>query len=152
MSLPTIGQKAPDFSLPDADGKTWKRADFKGQKIVLYFYPKDDTPGCTVEGIEFSALLPAFRKKNAVVIGISKDGPVSHKNFIDKYRLKVLLLSDIERKTLNDYGVWQEKKMYGKTVEGTARTTFLIDEKGFVEKIWNKVQAKTHAQSVLDSI
>jgi peroxiredoxin Q/BCP len=147
-----IGSKAPGFKLKDSKGTLVSLSDFKGKQVVIYFYPKDDTPGCTIEAKEFTDLLLQFKKKNAVVIGISKDSTESHDKFICKYNLKLTLLSDPEHQTIEAYGAWQEKKNYGKTYLGITRTTYLIDAKGKVKKIWEKVKALGHAREVLESL
>jgi peroxiredoxin Q/BCP len=148
----TEGAKAPEIVLNNADGKKVKLSDFKGKQVVLYFYPRDNTPGCTLEGRDFSALLPQFKKKNAVVIGVSPDSEKSHCGFIKKHGLTVELLSDPEHAVLEKYGVWQEKSLYGKKHMGVVRTTFLIDANGIIKKIWNKVKVNNHAQEVLESL
>ena len=121
-----VGTKAPAFTLPDQDGKMVSLKDFKGQKVVLYFYPKDNTPGCTKQACNFGELLPQFREKGAVVIGVSKDSVASHKKFQEKFGLPFTLLSDPELKAIQAYGVWQEKNMYGKKTMGVVRSTYLI--------------------------
>lgn len=146
------GAKAPEIVLNNAYGKKVKLSDFKGKQVVLYFYPRDNTPGCTLEGRDFSALLPQFKKKNAVVIGVSPDSEKSHCGFIEKHGLTVDLLSDPEHAVLEKYGVWQEKSLYGKKHMGIVRTTFLIDANGIIKKIWNKVKVNNHAQEVLESL
>lgn len=151
-TLPAEGQKAPDFSLPADDGSTVSLADLAGKKIVLYFYPKDDTPGCTVEAIAFSAQKAAFEAANAVVLGVSKDSIKAHCKFRDKHNLTVRLLSDETGGMLEAYGVWVEKSQYGRTYMGIARTTFLIDEKGTVAKVWPKVKVDGHADDVLAAV
>ena len=147
-----IGDKAPDFTLPDKDGNMVKLSDFLGKRVVLYFYPKDNTPGCTKQACGFSETVEDFQKNNAVVIGISKDSKKAHQNFTTKHNLKIILLSDTEIKTIQDYGVWQEKKLYGKVSMGIVRTTFVIDEKGNIEKIYDKVKAADNPAEVLDYI
>ena len=147
-----IGSKAPDFKLKDSKGKMVSLSNFKGKQVVIYFYPKDDTPGCTIEAKEFTDLLPNFKKKNAVVIGISKDSTESHDKFICKYDLKLTLLSNPEHKTIEAYGAWQEKKNYGKTYMGIVRTTYLIDANGKIKKVWEKVKALGHAREVFESV
>ncbi|MFC1476440.1 thioredoxin-dependent thiol peroxidase [Fibrobacterota bacterium] len=147
-----IGSKAPTFKLNDSKGKTVSLGDFKGKQVVIYFYPKDDTPGCTIEAKEFTDLLPNFKKKNAVVIGISKDSTESHDKFICKYELKLTLLSDPEHETIEAYGAWQEKKNYGKIYMGIVRTTYLIDGKGKIKKVWEEVKAFGHAKEVLENL
>ena len=144
------GEKAPAFSLKNQDGKEISLADCAGRRVVLYFYPRDDTPGCTVEGKEFSALAGEFEKLNTTVFGVSKDSAESHKKFCEKYRFTVDLLSDEEGTMLEVYGAWREKKNYGKTYMGIARSTVVINEKGDIVKYWKTVQAPGHAQKVLD--
>ncbi len=147
-----IGSKAPAFTLPDQDGKMVSLKDFKGQKVVLYFYPKDNTPGCTKQACNFGELLPQFREKGAVVIGVSKDSVASHKKFQEKFGLPFTLLSDTELKVIQAYGVWQEKNMYGKKTMGVVRTTYLIDEKGVIVKAFGKVKAAENPQQMLDEL
>ena len=144
-----IGTKAPDFELPDKDGKLHKLSDYAGKKIVLYFYPKDNTSGCTAQACAFAELYPQFTEKGAVIIGISRDSAASHKRFAEKYNLPFLLLADTDTKVLQMYGAWQEKTMYGKTSMGTVRTTYLIDEQGIIQKAETKVKAKENAQDML---
>lgn len=146
------GMKAPDFSLPDANGKKIRLSDFKGKKVVLYFYPKDDTPGCTIEGCEFTASLNDFTKKGAVVLGVSVDDAESHRKFVQKHDLKVRLLADTKKKAVQLYGVWKQKSMYGKTFMGTIRTTFLVDERGKIIRIWNNATPSGHAKEVLNAL
>ena len=145
-----VGTKAPAFTLPDQDGKMVSLKDFKGQKVVLYFYPKDNTPGCTKQACNFGELLPQFREKGAVVIGVSKDSVASHKKFQEKFGLPFTLLSDPELKAIQAYGVWQEKNMYGKKTMGVVRTTYLIDEKGIIVKAFGKVKAAENPRQMLD--
>ena len=147
-----VGTKAPDFTLPDQDGKMVSLKDFKGQKVVLYFYPKDNTPGCTKQACNFGELLPQFREKDAVVIGVSKDSVASHKKFQGKFGLPFTLLSDTELQVIQAYGVWQEKNMYGKKTMGVVRTTYLIDEKGVIVKAFGKVKAAENPQQMLDEL
>ncbi len=147
-----IGDIAPAISLSDANEQTVTLDQFKGKWVVLYFYPKDDTSGCTVEALDFTAQLPQFRKLNAQIIGVSPDPCQSHRKFIGKHDLKVLLLSDTEQKTLNDYGVWQKKSMYGKEYMGVVRTTYLIDPQGKIAHIWPKVSVNGHADAVREKI
>ena len=147
-----IGTKAPAFTLPDQDGKMVSLKDFKRQKVVLYFYPKDNTPGCTKQACNFGELLPQFREKGAVVIGVSKDSVASHKKFQEKFGLPFTLLSDTELKVIQAYGVWQEKNMYGKKTMGVVRTTYLIDEKGVIVKAFGKVKAAENPQQMLDEL
>ena len=143
------GMQAPEFTLTDKDGKHVSLSDFLGKKVVLYFYPKDNTPGCTHQVCDFAAAYGDFEKKNAVVIGISKDSTSSHEKFAEKYSLPFVLLSDPELQAIQAYGVWQEKKLYGKTSMGVIRTTFLIDEQGKIVKIMPKVKPDTNAADVL---
>ena len=142
------GDPAPDFTLNDKDGKAVSLSDFRGQWVALYFYPKDNTSGCTTEAKDFSALLPQFIKNNAVVVGISADSEASHTRFADKHDLTVTLLSDPDHQALEAFGVWQKKKMAGREYMGIVRTTFLIDPKGIVREVWNKVNVKAHAETV----
>ena len=144
-----IGEKAPDFTLPDKDGKEISLKDFLGKKVVIYFYPKDSTPGCTKQACGFSENFKKFEENNVVVLGISKDSQKSHQNFTNKYDLKITLLSDTERQAIESYGVWQEKKLYGKVSMGIVRTTFIIDEQGNIEKIFDKVKAAENTEQVL---
>ena len=143
---------AIDFSLPDASGKMVKLSDFKGKKIVLYFYPKDNTPGCTTEACDFSANYDKFCDKNAVIIGVSPDGVTSHDKFIAKFNLKHILLSDSEKEVAKAYGAWGLKKNYGKEYEGIIRSTFVIDEAGKIAQIYSNVRVKDHALKVLESL
>ena len=143
------GMQAPAFMLADKDGKMVSLSDFLGKKVVLYFYPKDNTPGCTRQACAFAAAYSEFEKKNAVVIGISKDSVSSHEKFAKKYNLPFILLSDPELQAIQSYGVWQEKKLYGKTSMGVVRTTFLIDEQCNIMKIMPKVKPDTNAADVL---
>ena len=144
------GMQAPVFTLADKDGKVVSLSDFLGKKVVLYFYPKDNTPGCTRQACAFAAAYSEFEKKNAVVIGISKDSVSSHEKFAEKYNLPFILLSDSDLQAIQAYGVWQEKKLYGKTSMGTVRTTFIIDEQGKIMKVMSKVKPDTNAAEVLD--
>ena len=145
----TIGEKAPNFTLRDKDGKNVSLSDFIGKKVVLYFYPKDNTPGCTRQACAFAGLYQDFKNKNIEVIGISKDSTASHQKFAEKYNLPFVLLSDPELKAIQAYGVWQEKKLYGKVSMGVVRTTFIIDENGNIEKIMPKVKPDTNADEIL---
>jgi thioredoxin-dependent peroxiredoxin len=144
-----IGKKAPAFKLPGDDGEAYSLSGCKGQNIVLYFYPKDDTSGCTKEAVEFTALMPKFSKANTVVIGVSRDSVESHAKFRTKHKLKVALGADESGKVTEDYGVWVEKSMYGRKYMGTERTTVLIDAAGKVADVWNKVKVPGHAEVVL---
>ena len=141
--------KAPAFTLEDAEGNKVSLADFIGKKVVLYFYPKDNTPGCTRQACAFAAAYEQFKAKNAVVIGISKDSAASHAKFRQKFSLPFVLLADPELQAIQAYGVWQEKKLYGKTSMGVARTTFIIDEEGFIRHVMPKVKPDTNAAEVL---
>lgn len=147
-----IGNAAPDFCLPDADEKDVCLSQFKGKWVVLYFYPKDNTPGCTTEAIDFTTLKEKFDKMNAVIVGISADSPRSHCNFRDKHQLTIILLSDPEKKVIQQYGVWQLKKQYGREYYGIVRSTFLIDPDGKIAEKWEKVRVKGHAEKVLETL
>lgn len=147
-----IGDKAPDFTLKDKDGKDVSLSDFLGKKVVLYFYPKDNTPGCTRQACAFAGLYGEFKKKNVEVIGISRDSVSSHIKFSEKYNLNFVLLSDPELAAIEAYGVWQEKKLCGKVSMGVVRTTFIIDENGNVEKVMEKVKPDTNASEILAEI
>lgn len=148
----TEGKKAPSFKLKDQDGNYVSLKDFIGKQIVLYFYPKDDTPGCTKEACSFRDNFPDFKDINAVILGVSPDSPVSHKKFISKYNLPFTLLSDEDKETLEKYEVWKEKNMYGKKYMGVERTTFIIDEEGKIKKIFSKVKVDGHDKEVLEVI
>ena len=145
-----IGMKAPAFTLPDGEGNEVSLESFIGRKVVLYFYPKDNTPGCTRQACAFAGAYEAFKQKNVAVIGVSRDSVASHKKFAEKYGLPFILLSDPERTAIEAYGVWQEKKNYGKTMMGVVRTTFIIDENGLIEKIMPKVKPDTNAAEILE--
>lgn len=144
--------KAPEFSLLNQHGDLVSLADFLGKKVVLYFYPKDDTPGCTTEACNFNESLKVFENLNAVVIGISRDTVLSHNKFVGKYSLGFFLLSDEDGSICEAYGVWGEKSMYGKTYFGIKRTTFLIDETGVIKKIWPNVKVSGHREEVIESL
>ncbi len=144
------GMPAPPFEGIDQDGNLVKISDYIGKKIILYFYPKDNTSGCTEEACNLRDNHDAFLKKGFAVIGVSADSEKSHKNFAGKYSLPFPLISDTSKNILNDYGVWQEKNMYGKSYFGTVRTTFIIDEKGIIEKIISKVDTKTHSEQIFE--
>ena len=147
-----IGSKAPDFTLPDQNGKNHSLSDYKGRKVVLYFYPKDNTTGCTKQACAFGELYPQFREKGAVVLGVSKDSVASHKKFEEKYGLPFTLLSDTEKTVIQSYDVWKEKKMYGKVSMGVVRTTYLIDEDGIIIKAMDKVKAADNPAQMLDMV
>lgn len=147
-----VGKKAPDFSLLNQDEKKISLKDYLGQKVVLYFYPKDDTSGCTKEACSFSDDLPKFNKIDAVILGVSPDSVKSHKKFSEKYKLKFDLLADEEKLVLEKYGVWKEKSMYGRQYMGVERTTFIIDEKGKIKKVFNKVKVDAHNKEVLKAL
>src|SRR5690606_18362967 len=149
--MPDVNDKAPEFTLPTGDGETLSLKDLKGKKVVLYFYPKDDTPGCTQEAKAFSELLPEFEKAGAVVIGASKDSVRRHSNFAAKHGLTFPLVSDETGELCEAYGVWVEKSLYGRKYMGIERATFLIDEKGRIRRIWRKVKVKGHAEDVLEA-
>ncbi len=151
MAELTIGDEAPDFRLPRNGGGDISLSDLKGKAVVLYFYPKDDTSGCTAEAIDFSALGAQFEAANTVVIGISPDSVKSHDKFAAKHSLTVMLAADEDRSALEAYGVWKEKSMYGKKYMGVERTTFLVGPDGKIAEIWNKVKVAGHAQAVLDA-
>ena len=144
------GTKAPDFTLEDKDGNTVRLSDFRGKKVVLYFYPKDNTPGCTRQACAFAAAYEGFRERNVAVIGVSKDSTASHRKFAEKYDLPFILLSDPELQAIQAYGVWQEKKLYGKVSMGVMRTTYIIDENGLIEKVMPKVKPDTNAAEILE--
>jgi len=147
--LASEGEKAPDFTLQADDGREVSLSDYRGKKVVLYFYPKDGTPGCTREAVEFRDLIKEFEKQNIVILGVSKDSVKSHQKFKQKHALPFTLLSDPEGKVLDLYSVWKKKSLYGRTFMGTERTTFIIDEDGMVENVYRKVRAKGHAQACL---
>ena len=144
-----VGSKAPEFTLSDKDGKAVSLSDFLGKKVVVYFYPKDNTPGCTRQAQAFAANYAAFQAKHTEVIGISKDSVASHGKFAQKYDLPFVLLSDPDRQAIEAYGVWQEKKLYGKVSMGVVRSTYLIDEQGRVELVMPKVKPDTNAADLL---
>jgi thioredoxin-dependent peroxiredoxin len=147
-----IGQSATAFAAPDRDGKVISLQDFNDRWLVLYFYPKDNTPGCTTQAIEFTAQLPQFQALNATVVGISPDSIASHGKFIDKQKLAIILLSDPEHQIAEDYGVWQLKKFMGKEYMGIVRSTFLIDPSGKIAQIWSNVKVKNHVDAVLAAV
>ena len=147
-----MGTKAPDFTLPDQNGDLHSLSEYKGKKIILYFYPKDNTPGCTKQACGFAERYPQFIEKGAVVLGISKDSVASHKKFEEKYGLPFTILSDPELKVIQAYDVWQEKKNYGKTYMGVVRTTYLIDEEGKIAKAFDKVKAADNPEQMLGEL
>ena len=144
-----VGAKAPEFTLPDKDGNPVSLSDFAGKKVVLYFYPRDNTPGCTRQACVFAAAYEDFKAMDAAVIGVSKDSAASHQRFAEKHGLPFVLLSDPELTAIQAYGVWQEKKLYGKVSMGVVRTTFIIDEQGRIEKVMPKVKPDTNAAEIL---
>jgi peroxiredoxin Q/BCP len=144
------GMRAPGFEGIDQNGKTIKLSDFAGKKVVLYFYPKDNTPGCTAEACNLRDNWDSFINKGFIVLGVSPDNEKSHKGFAGKYSLPFPLIADTSKKILNDYGVWGEKKMYGRNYLGVIRTTFIIDEKGIIEKIIAKVDTGAHTKQIFD--
>ncbi len=146
----TAGMQAPDFSLPDKDGKFISLSDFRGKKVVVYFYPRDNTPGCTRQACAFRDAYEGFRREDVVVIGISKDSQASHQRFAEKHQLPFILLSDPELQAIQAFGVWQEKKLYGKVSHGVVRSTFVIDEEGKIIKVFPKAKPDTNATEILD--
>ena len=147
-----IGTKAPDFTLPDQNGEMHSLSDYKGKKVILYFYPKDNTPGCTKQACSFGELMPQFKEKGAVILGVSKDSVASHKKFEEKYGLPFTLLSDTEKTVIQAYDVWKEKKNYGKVSMGVVRTTYLIDEKGIIVKAFGNVKAAENPTQMLGEL
>ena len=147
-----VGVKAPDFTLPDQNGDLHSLSDYRGKKVILYFYPKDNTPGCTKQACGFAERYPQFIEKGAVVLGISKDSVASHKKFEEKYGLPFTLLSDPELVAIQAYDVWQEKKNYGKAYMGVVRTTYLIDEEGKIAKAFDKVKAADNPEQMLGEL
>ena len=147
-----LGDIAPDFVLCDKDGKEVRLSDFRGKKVILYFYPKDNTPGCTRQACAFAGAYAGFKEKNVEVIGISRDSVASHAKFAEKYSLPFTLLADPELVAIKAYGVWQEKKLYGKVSFGVVRTTFIIDENGVIERVMEKVKPDTNAAEILETL
>jgi peroxiredoxin Q/BCP len=147
-----VGEEAPQFCLPDKDDNKVCLKDLEGRWLVLYFYPKDNTSGCTLEGMHFTQALAAFKKMGAEILGVSPDSPESHCKFADKHKLKVRLLSDVDHQVLESYEVWQKKKMYGKEFWGVVRSTFLIDPKGKIRYLWSKVKVAGHVEEVKDKL
>ena len=152
MALLAVGDKAPAFKTTDQDGAPVSLADFKGQKVVVYFYPKDDTPGCTKEACSFRDVWSKFRKRKVVVLGVSVDDSKSHRKFADKFSLPFTLLADTDKALVKAYGVWGEKSMYGRKYMGVNRVTYLIDEKGKIAAVWPKVKPDGHAEGILESL
>ena len=146
------GMKAPDFTLADKNGQNVSLSDLRGSKVVLYFYPKDNTPGCTRQACAFAEAYSVFEELGVKIVGISKDSIASHVKFAEKYNLPFILLSDPERKAIESYGVWQEKKLCGKIGMGVVRTTFIIDENGIIEKVMPKVKPDTNAEEILEEL
>ena len=146
----SIGQKAPGFSAKNQNGKVISLVDFKGKKMVLYFYPKDNTPGCTTQACNLTENIQTLKKEGYIVLGVSPDGEKSHIKFIDKYKLQFDLLVDEKKELCNTYGVWGKKKFMGREYDGVHRTTFIIDEHGTIERIINKVETKNHSQQILE--
>ncbi|MCS7084775.1 MAG: thioredoxin-dependent thiol peroxidase [Bacteroidia bacterium] len=149
MSMPKAGETAPDFAAPDQHGTTHTLSQYRGRKVALYFYPADDTPGCTAQACNLRDNHERLQTEGYVVIGVSPDGVESHKKFAEKHRLPFTLLADPEKKILTAYGAWGEKKLYGKTVTGVKRTTFLIDENGNIERVIASVRTGAHAEQIL---
>jgi peroxiredoxin Q/BCP len=152
MALLAVGEKAPAFKSTDQDGETVSLGDFKGKKVVLYFYPKDDTPGCTKEACSFRDGWSKFKKRGVAVLGVSVDDATSHRKFIDKFSLPFSLLADTDKAIVKAYGVWGEKSMYGRKYMGTHRVTYLIDEKGKIAAVWPKVKPDGHAEEILEAV
>ena len=148
----SIGTMAPDFTLPDQNGANHSLSDYRGQKVILYFYPKDNTAGCTRQACGFKDLMPQFREKGAVILGVSKDSVASHKRFEEKYGLPFTLLSDVEKTVIQAYDVWKEKKNYGKVSMGVVRTTYLIDENGVIVRAFDKVKAADNPAQMLGEL
>jgi peroxiredoxin Q/BCP len=149
MAKVEVGAAAPEFRLPIDDGGELRLSDLRGRKVVLYFYPKDDTSGCTMEAKDFTRLAPEFRARGIAVVGVSPDSAASHRKFKDKYELDLILAADDAKKVVQDYGVWAEKSMYGRKYMGVERTTFLIDGDGRIARVWPKVKVAGHAEEVL---
>ena len=147
-----VGDSAPDFCLKDQDEKKVCLKDYKGKNVILYFYPKDNTPGCSIEAMMFTKYKPEFEKLNTTILGVSKDSCQSHKKFIEKKNLNLTLISDEDKEIHDKYGVWRLKKFMGKEFMGTIRTTFLINSEGKIEKIWDKVKVKDHVEEVLGTV
>lgn len=152
MAQLNVGAKAPDFNLPDGDGKATSLSQFKGKKVVLYFYPKDMTSGCTTQACSFQENLGVVKRKGAVVLGVSADSPTSHQKFAAKYELTFPLISDEKKELVKKYGVWKEKSLYGRKYMGIERTTFIIDEAGVITHIFPKVKVDGHVEEVLQAL
>ncbi|MDX8353351.1 thioredoxin-dependent thiol peroxidase [Cognatiyoonia sp. IB215182] len=152
MTHPNVGDTAPEINLPRDGGEMVNLSDFAGKKVVLYFYPKDDTPGCTKEAIGFTEAVDAFAAEGTVILGVSKDSVKKHDKFVAKHELKIALLSDEEGDVCERYGTWVEKKMYGKTYMGIERATFLIGEDGKIAQVWRKVKVPGHVDAVLEAV
>ncbi len=152
MTPLSAGDKAPEFSGKDQHGEEVSLSDFKGRKLILYFYPKDGTPGCTAEACNLRDNYQLLQEKGFAILGVSPDSERKHQNFIKKYDLPFPLLADTEQQVLKAYGVWGEKQMYGRTYEGVFRTTFVIDEEGVIQQVFNKVKTKDHARQILDAV
>jgi len=152
MALLEVGAKAPNFQTTDQDGKPLSLADFKGQSVVLYFYPKDDTPGCTKEACGFRDGWAKFRKRKIAVVGVSVDDAKSHRKFVEKYSLPFTLAADTDKSIVKAYGVWGQKSMYGRKYMGTLRVTYLIDAKGKIAAVWPKVKPEGHAEEILKNL
>ena len=150
--MPNVGDQAPDFTAHTDGGETVSLSSLKGKKVVLYFYPKDNTPGCTAEACDFRDNSAAFAGKNTVVLGVSTDSVRSHENFKSKYKLPFTLVADPDREIVQKYGVWREKKNYGKAYMGVVRSTFIVDEQGTIAKIYDPVKVKGHAEAVLNDL
>lgn len=147
-----VGTKAPDFTLQDQEGKEHRLSDYRGKKVILYFYPKDNTPGCTKQACGFSELAPQFAEKGAVILGVSADTVASHKKFVEKYGLRFPLLADTEKEVIKAYDVWKEKNNFGIAMLGIVRTTYLIDEEGVITKAIGKVKAAENPEEMLESV
>lgn len=152
MNLPKAGEKAPDFKGVNQNGKVISLSDYKGKKLILYFYPKDDTPGCTAEACNLNDNYSAWIEKGFEVVGVSPDSSASHRKFSDKFGLRFNLIADTEKKILQDYGVWGEKSMYGKKYYGVLRTTFIIDEQGIITEVLTKVDTKNHTGQIMETL
>lgn len=150
--MPQVGEKAPDFTLYDQNGQKISLSDYRGKKVALYFYAKDNTPGCTQQSCGFGERAARFEAENTVILGISKDSVPSHQRFAQKYSLPFSILSDPELEAIKAYDVWQEKKLYGKVSMGVVRTSFLIDEEGVIVQVWNKAKAALNPQQMLDAL